>query len=106
MLKASFVGAAFVREDIYNNVLSWAAENGIKCVGSPFEADWQMVELERCGIVEGIYSVDSDLVTLGGKVVILKLKNTHKLTCQLAERAEVLKTLNMTGDLPVSLRVL
>lgn len=65
--------SCFPREDIIQNVLVWAKKKGVQCIGAPFEADWQLVELEKSGIIDGIITVDSDLLVLGGRLVIMDL---------------------------------
>eukprot|EP00804_Cyclotella_cryptica_P028622 CCRYP_020607-RA/>CCRYP_020607-RA protein AED:0.33 eAED:0.33 QI:0/-1/0/1/-1/1/1/0/141 len=38
------------------NILRWMKENDIECIGSIAEADQQMVQLERDGVVDGVIS--------------------------------------------------
>ncbi|CAI6338976.1 unnamed protein product [Periconia digitata] len=47
--------------------------HNIQYVVAPFEADSQMVYLEREGIIDGILSEDSDLLVFGAKCLITKL---------------------------------
>ncbi|PVH92965.1 PIN domain-like protein [Periconia macrospinosa] len=47
--------------------------HNIQYVVAPFEADSQMVYLERKGIINGILSEDSDLLVFGAKCLITKL---------------------------------
>jgi 5'-3' exonuclease len=94
-LEKSLKAATYPREDIIANFLVWAKLNDIRTVGAPFEADWQLLELERSGIAAGILTVDSDLIPLGGELVILKHDNTLKLPCQVAIRSQVLETADM-----------
>jgi 5'-3' exonuclease len=62
----------YVREDVVALVLELACEMNIGCVGSPFEADWQLVHLERQGIIDAIITVDSDLIVLGGQDIAFR----------------------------------
>lgn len=46
---------------------------GIQYIVAPYEADAQMVYLERKGIIDGILSEDSDLLVFGAKCLLTKL---------------------------------
>ncbi|ODV85369.1 hypothetical protein CANARDRAFT_28166 [[Candida] arabinofermentans NRRL YB-2248] len=48
---------------------------GIKYLVAPYEADSQMVYLEKIGLVDGIISEDSDLLVFGCKTLITKLND-------------------------------
>jgi 5'-3' exonuclease len=52
------------------SVLRWMKENNIRCVGLVAEADQQMIQLERDGVVDGIISEDGDEVALGAKLLL------------------------------------
>lgn len=45
----------------------------ISYVVAPYEADAQLIFLERSGLVQGIITEDSDLLVFGGKTVRLVL---------------------------------
>jgi exonuclease-1 len=47
--------------------------NNVQYVVAPYEADSQMVYLERKGVIDGILSEDSDLLVFGAKCLITKL---------------------------------
>lgn len=47
--------------------------NNIQYIVAPYEADPQMIYLERMGIIDGILSEDSDLLVFGAKCLITKL---------------------------------
>ncbi|KAF9701916.1 hypothetical protein EKO04_000480 [Ascochyta lentis] len=47
--------------------------SNVQYVVAPYEADSQMVYLERKGIIDGILSEDSDLLVFGAKCLITKL---------------------------------
>jgi exonuclease-1 len=46
---------------------------GVQYIVAPYEADAQMVYLERKGIIDGILSEDSDLLVFGAKCLLTKL---------------------------------
>ena len=51
-------------------VLEWMKANSIEVYGSLFEADQQMIQLEKDGIVDGIISEDGDIIILGAQFVL------------------------------------
>ncbi|CCF57586.1 hypothetical protein KAFR_0C05950 [Kazachstania africana CBS 2517] len=56
-------------------VIEYCKINNIKYVVAPFEADSQMVYLEKKGLIHGIISEDSDLLIFGCKKLITKLND-------------------------------
>ncbi|KAG9231036.1 hypothetical protein BJ875DRAFT_133751 [Amylocarpus encephaloides] len=46
---------------------------GVQYIVAPYEADAQMVYLERKGVIQGILSEDSDLLVFGAKCLLTKL---------------------------------
>lgn len=46
---------------------------GVQYIVAPYEADPQMVYLERIGVIDGILSEDSDLLVFGAKCLLTKL---------------------------------
>ena len=46
---------------------------GVQYIVAPYEADAQMVYLERKGLIDGILSEDSDLLVFGAKCLLTKL---------------------------------
>lgn len=55
------------------HIINYCRGNSIQYVVAPFEADSQMVYLEKTGQVQGIISEDSDLIVFGSKRLITKL---------------------------------
>jgi len=47
----------------------------IECIISPYEADAELVYLNKIGYVDLIISVDSDLLAFGAKRVFYKMEN-------------------------------
>jgi exonuclease-1 len=64
----------YVLEDILRYLMEWASDRGVQMLCSPMESDWQLVELERSGIAQASLSEDSDLLPIGSKLLITKLK--------------------------------
>jgi 5'-3' exonuclease len=97
----------YVREDVLYATVQWAKDNNVRCVCAPVEADWQLVSLEKNGITDGSISEDSDLVALGGKLVISKL-NFTKSTCDSFKIKEVLGVIgnHVTPDIPWTIEIL
>eukprot|EP00956_Cyclotella_meneghiniana_P014527 scaffold21787_cov46-Cyclotella_meneghiniana.AAC.1 len=71
---------------------------GIKVIQAPFEADWQLVELQRAGLIDNILSSDGDLFVLGGDRIISEL-NYHSGACCFYQRDNILTRISMgRGD--------
>ena len=66
----------------------------IKYVVAPYEADPQMVYLEKIGLVDGILSEDSDLLIFGCRKLITKLKDDS--TCVEIDRHNFKNVTNMS----------
>lgn len=56
-------------------VIDYCKTNKIKYIVAPFEADSQMVYLEKHGHIDGIISEDSDLLVFGCRKLITKLND-------------------------------
>ncbi|CCH43989.1 Exonuclease 1 [Wickerhamomyces ciferrii] len=57
-------------------VIEYLKEEKIKYIVAPYEADPQMVYLEKLGLVDGIISEDSDLLVFGAQHLLTKLNDT------------------------------
>ena len=57
----------------HNAIVNWLQRENIEHYGSLAEADQQMVQLEKDGVVDGIISEDGDIIALGGKLVLCKI---------------------------------
>lgn len=60
--------AAYVTSQMAKSIMSELDIMGIKYIVAPYEADPQMVYLEKIGLVDGILSEDSDLLILDVKI--------------------------------------
>lgn len=71
-----FMKAAGVTPEMAKAIMVELDKKRVKYVVAPYEADPQMVYLEKIGLVDGILSEDSDLLVFGCKRLITKL-NDH-----------------------------
>ena len=56
-------------------IIDYCKSEGIKYIVAPFEADAEMVYLEKQGLIQGIISEDSDLLIFGCSRLITKLND-------------------------------
>lgn len=56
-------------------IIDYCKVNSIQYIVAPFEADAQMVYLEKAGMIQGIISEDSDLLVFGCRRLITKLND-------------------------------
>ncbi|KAG7661529.1 EXO1 [[Candida] subhashii] len=70
-----YMKAAYVTSQMAKSIMVELDELNIKYIVAPYEADPQMVYLEKIGLVDGILSEDSDLLIFGCKRLITKLKD-------------------------------
>lgn len=66
--------AVDVTPEMARQLIEELKANGIQYVVAPYEADAQLVYLEKKGVVEGILSEDSDLLVFGAKRLLTKLE--------------------------------
>lgn len=64
-----------ITPDMAKCIIDYCKTNNIKYVVAPFEADPQMVYLEKHGVIDGIISEDSDLLIFGCQTLITKLND-------------------------------
>lgn len=70
-----FMKAAGVTFEMAKSIMVEMDRLRVKYVVAPYEADPQMVYLEKLGLVDGILSEDSDLLVFGCKRLITKLND-------------------------------
>jgi exonuclease-1 len=68
-----FQKAVDVTPEMARQLIDELKKNGVQYIVAPYEADAQMVYLERRGIIDGILSEDSDLLVFGAKCLLTKL---------------------------------
>lgn len=68
-----FQKAVDVTPEMACQVIEELKKIGVQYIVAPYEADAQMVYLERKGIIDGILSEDSDLLVFGAKCLLTKL---------------------------------
>jgi 5'-3' exonuclease len=61
-------------ETIYGEVINHMKAKGRIMFGAPYEAEWQLVEMQLAGFLDYIISEDSDLIILKGSKIIVDLK--------------------------------
>ena len=86
------------RIDFIACVVAWATNNGVVCIGVPFEADWQLRQLEMDGIIDGIITVDSDLLALSCELIVYDLQFTKDGECNLLARQNILDALELADE--------
>lgn len=65
--------AVDVTPDMARQLIEELKKAGVQYVVAPYEADAQLVYLERQGIIQGMLSEDSDLLVFGAKRLLTKL---------------------------------
>lgn len=68
-----FKKAVEITPEIAKVIIDYCHENKIDFIVAPFEADPQMVYLEKKGLVDGIIAEDSDLLVFGCQKLVTKL---------------------------------
>lgn len=68
-----FQKAVDVTPEMARQLIDELKVHGVQYIVAPYEADAQMVYLERKGILHGILSEDSDLLVFGAKCLLTKL---------------------------------
>ena len=59
---------------LYETTKYLKAKHNIVTVGAPFEAEWQLAEMERIEEIDAVCTLDSDSLPLGCQTVIHKMK--------------------------------
>lgn len=70
-----YMKAADVTPEMAKSVMVELQRKHVKYVVAPYEADSQMVYLEKSGVVDGILSEDSDLLIFGASRLLTKLND-------------------------------
>ena len=78
--------AVDVTPEMARQLIDELKKTGIQYVVAPYEADAQLVYLEKMGIIQGILSEDSDLLVFGAKRLLTKLD--HYGECVEINRAD------------------
>jgi len=68
-----FQKAVDVTPEMARQLIDELKKSNVKYIVAPYEADSQLVYLERKGIIDGILSEDSDLLVFGAKCLLTKL---------------------------------
>eukprot|EP00956_Cyclotella_meneghiniana_P000217 scaffold276_cov47-Cyclotella_meneghiniana.AAC.8 len=89
---------AHPREDFIAMIIAFCKEKGIKYCSAPFEADWQLVSLQKQGIIQHILSSDGDLLVLGGDSIVTDL-NYGSGACCIYDTNAILQRKSMGGGM-------
>lgn len=101
-----FMKAAAVTCQMAKSVMVELDKLGVKYVVAPYEADPQMVYLEKIGLVDGILSEDSDLLIFGCKRLISKLNDFGECVEICTDDFKAVKTIkNLQDFTPLQLRL-
>lgn len=73
LAQLEFQKAVDVTPEMARQLIDELKKIGVQYVVAPYEADAQMVYLEKKGIIQGILSEDSDLLVFGAKRLLTKL---------------------------------
>lgn len=101
-----FMKAAGVTPEMAKSIMVELDAKHVKYVVAPYEADPQMVYLEKIGAVDGILSEDSDLLVFGCRRLITKLTDFGE--CVVIDRADfsrVKKIPQLANYTPTQLRL-
>ena len=84
--------SCLVREDVLFEVKAMAERENFRVVGSPFEADSQLIALINQGIIDCVLTNDSDIPFQGCSQTIMRLsKSDNSGPCCLVTRSDVLE---------------
>lgn len=97
-----FMKAASVTPEMAKSIMVELDRKHVKYVVAPYEADPQMVYLEKIGAVDGILSEDSDLLIFGCNKLITKLTDYGE--CVEIDRANFGKIKNLDTYTALQLR--
>lgn len=90
-----YTKACSVTSQMVKSLLIEFEKFGIKYIIAPYEADPQMVYLEKIGLCDGILSEDSDLLIFGCNTLITKIKDDG--TCTEINRKDFGKVKAISG---------
>lgn len=90
--QAISISTAMVRQ-----VIEALRQASIDYVVAPYEADAQLVYMEREGLIDGIISEDSDLLVFGAKKLLTKLDQFGECTEICRDDFAACKEINLTG---------
>ncbi|EEB06778.1 exonuclease I Exo1 [Schizosaccharomyces japonicus yFS275] len=83
-----------VTPEMANRFAMTLRQNNIPFVVAPYEADPQLVYLEKTGFIDGIITEDSDMLIFGARTVLFKLDNFGN--CDVVRREDIPRLPNMS----------
>ncbi len=71
-----------IKTCVYAETIQWAKDMKVEYCCASFEADGQLCEMEKSGVVDFIVTEDLDLIALGCEVCVFQLKHRGDLSGQ------------------------
>ncbi|MCJ1351701.1 MAG: Rad2 nuclease [Icmadophila ericetorum] len=96
--------AVDVTPEMARQLIEELKKNNIQFVVAPYEADAQLVYLEKKGVIQGILSEDSDMLVFGAKLLLTKLDQYGDCIAIHRDEFTACREINLTGWSDVEFR--
>lgn len=83
-------------ELVVSIIIDWLESENIAYECAPYEAEWQLVQAEKEGVIDAVMTTDGDAIILGAKVVVFDV-NFKKKQCKVCRQEEFI-----TGKVPLA----
>jgi exonuclease-1 len=81
-------------EEMKGTIIQFLQSQNIRAVNAPSEAEWQLLMLEKQGIIHGLITEDSDAIALGAENVYVSL-SMHTQSCYHFSRSRAIESKKM-----------